>query len=202
MEFEGFGKVVHSAVAICLQDACEGAGPQRSGLGRLCSNDFVQRSQARRLIKLAAWDLLVEEMDVFGINALRVALERQERYIFEGRGALHECNATRNLIQVVCLDQLQNRLLPHPVSPLRAELGLRWRPLTIGQTECGCLVGGSGKALLAEGGHAVGSAHGEIGSPVDEPSDLDQVEEDGRVDGPRPRGVVVRIRDGLENLEG
>ena len=88
------------------------------------------------------------------------------------------------------------------MSPLRAELGLRWRPLTQGQTECGCLVGGSGKAPLAEGGHAAGSAHGEIRRVVDEPSDLDQVEEDGRVDGPRPRGVVVRIRDDLENLGG
>ena len=63
-------------------------------------------------------------------------------------------------------------------------------------------MGGSGKAPLAEGGHAGGSAHGEIRCLVDEPSDLDQVEEDGRVDGPRPRGVVVRIRDGLENLGG
>lgn len=55
---------------------------------------------------------------------------------------------------------------------------------------------------LSDGGHAASSTHGEIGGLVDQPPDLDQIEENGRVDGPRSWGVVVYICDGLENLGG
>jgi hypothetical protein len=64
------------------------------------------------------------------------------------------------------------------------------------------MVRGSMKASLAERSYATGSSHGEVGSGVDEPSYLDQVEEDSGVDGPRPWGVVVGIRNGLEDLRG
>ena len=58
------------------------------------------------------------------------------------------------------------------------------------------------KTTLTERSYAARSSHGEVGSIVDEPSYLNQVEEDSGVDGPRPRGVVVGIRNGLEDLGG
>lgn len=61
---------------------------------------------------------------------------------------------------------------------------------------------GAVKAPLSDGGHAASSTHGEIGGLVNQPPDLDQVEENRRVDGPRSWGIVVYIRDGLENLGG
>lgn len=53
-----------------------------------------------------------------------------------------------------------------------------------------------------EGHDAAGGAHGEVGSIVDEPADLDQVVEDGGVDGSRARGVVVDVDKGLQYLMG
>jgi hypothetical protein len=64
------------------------------------------------------------------------------------------------------------------------------------------MVGSSGQTPLADGGHSAGSAHGEVGRLVDKAPDLDEVKEDGRINGPRPRGVVVGIRNGLEDLGG
>lgn len=58
------------------------------------------------------------------------------------------------------------------------------------------------KAPLPERGYAASSAHGEVGRFVDETSNLDQIEKNRWVDGPRPRGVVVGIRNGLEDLGG
>lgn len=62
--------------------------------------------------------------------------------------------------------------------------------------------GAEGQAPLADRSHAAGSADGEVGGLVDEASDLDQIEEDGGVNGAGSRGVVVRIRDGLEDFGG
>lgn len=64
------------------------------------------------------------------------------------------------------------------------------------------MVGSSGEIALADGGHSTGSPHGEGCRLVDKTSDLDEVKEDGRVNRPGPRGVVVGIRDDLENLGG
>ena len=64
------------------------------------------------------------------------------------------------------------------------------------------MVRSSGETALADGGHSAGSAHGEVRRLVDKASDLDEVKEDGRVNGPRPRGIVVGIRDSLEDLWG
>ena len=61
-------------------------------------------------------------------------------------------------------------------------------------------MGGARQGPVAYRGHAAGSADGQVGGVIDEAPDLDQVEEDGRVDGARARRVVVGIRDGLEDL--
>lgn len=64
------------------------------------------------------------------------------------------------------------------------------------------MVCSSGETALADGGHSARGAHGEVGRLVHKAPDLDEVKEDGRVNGARPRGVVVGVRDGLENLGG
>jgi hypothetical protein len=64
------------------------------------------------------------------------------------------------------------------------------------------VVGCPRNIALSNGGDAAGGAHGEVGGIIDETADLDQVEEDCRVNGARPGSVVVRIGDSFQNFRG
>lgn len=55
--------------------------------------------------------------------------------------------------------------------------------------------GGEGRAS-----GPVGSADGEIGGFVNQTAYLDEIKEDGRIDGPRSRGGIVAICETLENF--
>ena len=57
-----------------------------------------------------------------------------------------------------------------------------------------------GAKTRERGGNPTGCAHREVRGLVDMAPNLDQVEEDCRVDWARARGVVVCIRKGLENI--
>ena len=89
------------------------------------------------------------------------------------------------------------------MSPLRAQLRLWGRSKAEAKAQRGCMVGGAeGQAPLADRGHAAGSADGKVGGLVDKMSYLYKIEEDGGVNGARARGVVVCIRNGLEDFGG
>jgi len=58
----------------------------------------------------------------------------------------------------------------------------------------GCVV------VLVDRGHAGSSAYCEVGGLVDEASDLDEIEENCRIDRTRSGSIVIRICEALEDL--
>jgi len=61
---------------------------------------------------------------------------------------------------------------------------------------------GAGGGLGVDRGDPGGGADGKVGSIVDEAPDLDEIIEDSGVNRTRARGIIVDIREGLEDLRG
>lgn len=62
------------------------------------------------------------------------------------------------------------------------------------------MMGTAGHVVLRYGGHTAGSAYGQIRSIVDKAADLDEIEKDRRIDRPWSWGIVVQVRQSLEDL--
>lgn len=58
----------------------------------------------------------------------------------------------------------------------------------------------TGHAVLGDRCDTTGGTNSQIRSIVDEAADLDKIKEDGRIDGPRPWGIIVQVGQSLEDL--
>jgi hypothetical protein len=147
----------------------------------------------------------MEEMHVLGIHVAGIPLQYQMRHIFQRRRRLHGSHTGRNLVQMVRLAQLRRCQFPHPVLPLPAQL--RIPPITpISNPQRRRTpqhaIARIQRVAQRGRGEATRRTHGEVGGLVDGLADLDQVVEDGGVDGVRARGEVVAVCEGLEDLGG
>lgn len=88
--------------------------------------------------------------------------------------------------------------------PLPTQLRTPPIPISYPQGRCAPNHAIAGVQRIAQRGRgeAAGGAHGEVGGLVDSFTDLDEVVEDGGIDGLGARGEVVAVGEGLEDFGG
>lgn len=164
----------------------------------------VEGVQGGTLGHHATGNLLVEEVDVFGVDVAGVPLEHEVGDVLERAGALHSSHTRGDLVEVVGLAQLARGQLAHAVLALATELARGAAAIANAQGGGTPQHAVAGMEAAVEGGRgeARGGAHGEIRGLVDGLADLDEVVEDGGVNGPGPRGQEVAVGQALEHLGG
>lgn len=84
MKLKGCGQIIDRALVISLEDAHHGPCSEWCWVGWPRRNDVVYGTQTSTLSQLAAWDLLVKEVDIFGISIVGVALKHKRSDFLEG----------------------------------------------------------------------------------------------------------------------
>lgn len=209
---QGVGQVAGAAGVVVLEDARQGAGAQGAAVGRALCHDGVEGIERGALRHHAAGDLLVEKVDVLGLDVAGAALQHQLGHVLERAGALHRRHARRNLVEPVRRRQLARRQLAHPVLALPAQCApaaaAPIAPIAHAQRRrraqqpaaAAAAAVAAQRAVQGGARQAARRAHGQRRGLVDVAADLEQVVEDGGVNGPWARGQVVCVRQRLEHL--
>lgn len=169
---QGVAQVFCGIAVVFLEDARQCAGAQGTSVVRPFGYDVVQGVERGALGHHAAGNLLVEEVDVFGIWVRGVALQDQLRHVLEGACALHRGHARGDFVQVVGLAQLGGGQFSHAMLALPAQLR---GASTIAYAQGGrvpqevvmVVVAAMQTAVQGGGRQSRGGAHSQIGGLID-----------------------------------
>lgn len=141
-------------------------------------------------------------MDVLGIHVGRLALQYQMRHVLERACALHCRNTGRDLIEMIRLAEFVRRQSPHTMFPLSTQF--RRAPCPVAYTQRSGTTQHAIAAIEAVAKSSRGQtrrgAHSEVSRLVDRLTDLDEVIEDGGINGVWTRGEIIAMGERLEDF--